>query len=98
MEGTFLVRCVFGSVYVTGDRDELVLGPDVEGASGLADWTRATLRPGALFIVGDPKQSIYGWRNADLASFDAFAFVHAIYEVRISCPVDVGFFGCCALI
>ena len=28
-------------------------------------------RPG-LFLVGDPKQSIYGWRNADLASYDAF--------------------------
>ncbi len=28
-------------------------------------------RPG-LFVVGDPKQSIYAWRNADLASYDAF--------------------------
>ena len=28
-------------------------------------------RPG-LFIVGDPKQSIYAWRKADLASYEAF--------------------------
>ncbi|HSM51666.1 MAG TPA: UvrD-helicase domain-containing protein, partial [Thermoanaerobaculia bacterium] len=29
-------------------------------------------RPG-LLLVGDPKQSIYGWRRADLAAYEAFA-------------------------
>ncbi len=28
--------------------------------------------PPGLFLVGDPKQSIYGWRNADLAAYAAF--------------------------
>lgn len=29
-------------------------------------------RPG-LFLVGDPKQSIYGWRSADLSAYQAFS-------------------------
>jgi ATP-dependent helicase/nuclease subunit A len=31
----------------------------------------ADRRPG-LFVVGDPKQSIYAWRSADLAAYDGF--------------------------
>ncbi|MEK7370315.1 MAG: UvrD-helicase domain-containing protein, partial [candidate division NC10 bacterium] len=33
------------------------------------DWTQAPLRPGALFIVGDPKQSIYRFRRADIDTY-----------------------------
>lgn len=44
---------------------------------GAADWTRFRIRPGALFLVGDPKQAIYRFRGADVAAYvqarDAFA-------------------------
>jgi ATP-dependent helicase/nuclease subunit A len=36
------------------------------------DVTTHRWRPGCLFIVGDPKQSIYAFRDADLAAFQRF--------------------------
>ena len=33
------------------------------------DWTAFTLRRGALFLVGDPKQAIYRFRGADIAAY-----------------------------
>ncbi|MEO7362230.1 MAG: UvrD-helicase domain-containing protein, partial [Gemmatimonadaceae bacterium] len=33
------------------------------------EWDRVRLRDGALFVVGDPKQSIYRFRRADLAMY-----------------------------
>ena len=35
------------------------------------DWRRIRLRPGALFAVGDPKQSIYRFRRADISVYNA---------------------------
>jgi len=35
------------------------------------DWRQVQLLPGKLFIVGDPKQSIYRFRRADLQVYEA---------------------------
>lgn len=34
-----------------------------------ADWQEVRLEPGKLFIVGDPKQSIFAFRRADIEAF-----------------------------
>ncbi|MCY4585115.1 MAG: UvrD-helicase domain-containing protein [Bryobacterales bacterium] len=33
------------------------------------NWTQFQIRPGALFLVGDPKQAIYRFRGADIAAY-----------------------------
>ncbi|MGQ0815270.1 MAG: UvrD-helicase domain-containing protein [Gemmatimonadota bacterium] len=34
------------------------------------DWRKVELRPGSLFVVGDPKQSIYRFRRADIGIYN----------------------------
>jgi ATP-dependent helicase/nuclease subunit A len=51
--------------------DERASAPPGRGeASEPADWRDVSLRPGALFVVGDPKQSIYRFRRADIEIYN----------------------------
>ncbi|MCG6988642.1 MAG: UvrD-helicase domain-containing protein, partial [Gemmatimonadetes bacterium] len=45
-------------------------GASSVGEGRSAGWRDAVPRPGALFVVGDPKQSIYRFRRADIQLYD----------------------------
>ena len=46
--------------------------------------------PPGLFVVGDPKQSIYGWRRADLAAYEAF-LADAVAAGGVRARLEVNF-------
>ncbi|MGO4374037.1 UvrD-helicase domain-containing protein, partial [Paenibacillus sp. MCAF20] len=47
----------------------LLTGNSVDGVF-VKDWRQLTPRPGSLFVVGDPKQSIYRFRRADISIYN----------------------------
>ncbi|MBH0202289.1 MAG: UvrD-helicase domain-containing protein [Nitrospira sp.] len=49
---------------------EIILAVSERQGSQAAQWHGMELEPGKLFIVGDPKQSIYAFRRADIEAFD----------------------------
>lgn len=49
---------------------EIILAVSERQGSHATNWQDIALEPGKLFIVGDPKQSIYAFRRADIEAFD----------------------------
>lgn len=51
---------------------ELLLFLAEEKESAAKDWRKIRFAPGKIFIVGDPKQSIYRFRGADIRAYERF--------------------------
>lgn len=49
---------------------EIILAVCEQNGFHALGWQEMRLEPGKLFIVGDPKQSIYAFRRADIEAFD----------------------------
>lgn len=49
---------------------DIILAVSERQENHASSWEKIALEPGKLFIVGDPKQSIYAFRRADIEAFD----------------------------
>ena len=73
-----VLRSRFSHVFVDEVQDADVLQMEIAWSLGCApdapsDWRVASPVPGSLFLVGDPKQSIYRFRRADLRLYQQLA-------------------------
>ena len=50
-------------------QSEILLYLSEKSGTNTKNWRKTVLTPGKLFIVGDPKQSIYYFRGADITAF-----------------------------
>ncbi len=55
-----------------------------------ARWEEVKLGAGRLFVVGDPKQSIYRFRGADISAYESFVAL-AVREGARSCALTANF-------
>ena len=60
-------------------------------------WDRVKVKPGKIVVAGDPKQSIYGFRGADLLAFDMFTEHLRQHGAEVK-PLDVNWRSCKKLI
>ena len=59
---------------------EMILYLAEAAGAEASDWRKIVLEPGKLFIVGDPKQSIYAFRRADMEAYDTVVEDHVLAQ------------------
>ena len=70
------IKQTYGAILVDEFQDtdpvqyEIILYLGERSGSHQTSWQDVDLEPGKLFIVGDPKQSIYAFRRADIEAFE----------------------------
>lgn len=81
-------KCLYIDEYQDTDsiQSEIMFYLNGEAANEGALWSERRLITGSTFIVGDPKQSIYRFRGADIAQYNK---VKKIFEEDPGCEVAV---------
>jgi len=57
----------------------------------VSDWREVKLQPGKLFVVGDPKQSIYAFRRADIEAYLEVVEKIVMAQDGIECRLTTNF-------
>ena len=62
------------------------------------DWTRFRIRPGALFLVGDPKQAIYRFRGADVGAYVQARTAFSTHDADGLVSISTNFRSCASIL
>jgi ATP-dependent exoDNAse (exonuclease V) beta subunit len=62
------------------------------------DWTEFVIRPGSLFLVGDPKQAIYRFRGADVGAYVQAREVFANKHEESLLSISTNFRSCSSIL
>jgi len=62
------------------------------------NWTAYHIRPGALFLVGDPKQAIYRFRGADVAAYIQAREAFLAQSPDSVLPISTNFRSCASIL
>ena len=71
---------------------------DPPADSSTADWSAFTIRPGALFLVGDPKQAIYRFRGADVRAYVQAREVFLTQDAGSVLSISTNFRSCAPIL